>query len=182
MRTIVLTLLVFIWTGIIGIHCIVLDLLALPFPFEPSYWLGRLWSRWGFLMCGIRLDVSGWREIDISTPIVLVSNHQGFFDIPAIFLAIPSRIRFIAKGSMRWIPVVGWYMWFAGYVFINRKNRQKAVESMEKAGRLLRGRNLTVVVFAEGTRSSDGKMQPFKKGAFHLALQTGLPILPVAIL
>jgi 1-acyl-sn-glycerol-3-phosphate acyltransferase len=140
---------------------------------------GRPWSRLLLLAAGIRLDVQGRWHVP-EGPCLLVVNHQSLFDIPTLFLAVPGRTRFVAKQSLFRIPFLGWAMRASGCIPIDRGNRARAVRSLMHAAHRVRG-GTSVVLFAEGTRSRDGRLAPFKKGGFHLALQAGVPVVPIAI-
>ncbi len=118
--------------------------------------------------------------IDWSQPYIFVMNHQSMIDIPCAFAAIPSNIRFVVKEELKLVPFIGWFVWLTGMVFVDRRKRSKAVLSLEKAGERIRS-GATIIAYPEGTRSSDGKILPFKKGPFVLALTAGVPIIPVGI-
>jgi len=113
-------------------------------------------------------------------PCVYVANHQSQFDVPALVVAMPADFRMVAKRELLYIPIFGWALWLAGFIFIDRTDREKAIRSLERAMRTL-SRGISIVVFAEGTRSPDGRLLPFKKGGFVMALKAGVPIVPVSI-
>jgi len=140
----------------------------------------RLWARLILRGAGIDLRVEGTEVIDRQQRYILVANHHSYFDIPCIFAAIPQPIRFMAKISLFKIPIFGWAIGRAGFIPIDRKNRRTAVKSFELAVERIRKGN-TVVVFPEEGRSRERAMRPFQRGGFLLALRSGLPILPVAI-
>jgi 1-acyl-sn-glycerol-3-phosphate acyltransferase len=138
---------------------------------------------WSFLI--LKTYRVRWRacfhpEFDPSHPSVYVANHQSLFDIPAMVLAIPSDFRIVAKRELLYVPVFGWALWLAGFIFIDRSDRERAIRRLERTVRTIR-RGRSIVVFAEGTRSPDGRLLPFKKGGFVVALQAGVPIVPVSI-
>jgi 1-acyl-sn-glycerol-3-phosphate acyltransferase len=134
---------------------------------------------WG---CGIKLNADiGNGAVNFNKPNIFMSNHQSHFDIPSIFVAFPSLVRFLTKKEIRRIPFLGWSMRVAGFVFIDRTNREEAFKSLEAAAKNFIEKGHSIVIFPEGTRSSDGVMGPFKKGGFHLALQAGTPIVPVGV-
>jgi 1-acyl-sn-glycerol-3-phosphate acyltransferase len=140
----------------------------------------RAWSWLVCRTCGVRTIARWHPRYDPSRAIVYISNHQSLMDIPALILAMPVDVRIIAKRELLFIPVFGWALWLAGFVFVDRSDRTRAIQSMEKAvGRLAAGQS--IVVFAEGTRSPDGRLLPLKKGGFILAQQASVPIVPVAI-
>jgi 1-acyl-sn-glycerol-3-phosphate acyltransferase len=142
--------------------------------------LARVWARLVLGLCRVRLVVEGRDKIRPPGPYVFLSNHQSQFDIPAAVLAIPIQFRVLAKQELFHIPIFGWALRLSGFVAIDRRNRDKAIASLDRAAeRIRRGRSL--LIFAEGTRSPDGRLLPFKKGAFVLAIQAGVPVVPLAI-
>jgi 1-acyl-sn-glycerol-3-phosphate acyltransferase len=151
---------------------------------RPSIELSRLSRDWcQALLWGSRCTVRAHHldRIDWSRPHVLVSNHIGSFDILALAVTVPGIIRFVGKKELDRVPIFGAAWKRAGHISIDRKNRQKSIESLRRAGDLLRRDGGTVIVFPEGTRSRTGDLQPFKKGAFLLALEAGVPIIPVIV-
>jgi 1-acyl-sn-glycerol-3-phosphate acyltransferase len=141
----------------------------------------RLWSRIGFGMAGISLEVTGAEKVPVDTPVIFMSNHQGYFDILALFLALPQRFSWIAKEELFRIPVFGYSMARAGYVPLNRAgDGRRALKSIEAAAAIIRN-GQSVVIFPEGSRTFDGGLLPFKKGGFLLAGKAGVPIVPVTI-
>jgi len=152
--------------------------------FDPSGRLyhahARLWSLISLRMAGIRLTVTGQELVPVDQPVIYMSNHQGNFDIHALFRAIPYRFSWIAKEELFSIPIFGHSMRRAGYVPLDRSDGRQALRSMERAATLIReGRS--VVIFPEGTRTPDGNLLPFKKGGFLLACKAGVPVVPVTI-
>jgi 1-acyl-sn-glycerol-3-phosphate acyltransferase len=107
-------------------------------------------------------------------------NHASMVDIWVVFVAIPASFRFIAKKQLAKIPLFGWAMAAGRFIFIDRQNAASARRSMEEAARRIRA-GQSVVIFPEGTRTRDGRLLPFKKGGFHLAMDSGADIVPVAI-
>lgn len=142
--------------------------------------LARLWSRLVLKTCGVRATATYHPALDPSRPCVYVANHQSQLDIPALALAMPCDFRMVSKRELLPIPIFGWVLWLAGFIFIDRGDRERAIRSLDRAARRVRG-GTSIVVFAEGTRSPDGRLLPFKKGGFILALQAGVPIVPVSI-
>ena len=140
----------------------------------------RLWARSIVRAAGIDLRAEGTEAVDRQQRYIIIANHYSYFDIPCIFTAIPQPIRFMAKVSLFKIPIFGWAIGRAGFIPIDRKNRRTAVKSFELAVDRIRKGN-TVVVFPEEGRSRERAMRPFQRGGFLLALRSGLPILPVAI-
>lgn len=141
----------------------------------------RGWSRIGLRLAGIKLEVVGAGKVPVDTPVIFMSNHQGYFDIQALFLAIPLRFSWIAKEELFRIPVFGHSMARAGYIPLNRGgDGRRALKSMDAAAAVIRG-GRSVVIFPEGTRTFDGALLPFKKGGFLLACKAGVPIVPLTI-
>ena len=142
----------------------------------PNY----LWGHGLFLIALSRLKVLGRDEIDITKPRIWVSNHESNMDIPAMFMALPVDVYFIAKKELKKIPFIGWFVGAIGMVFIDRSDKGKAMDSMREAGELIKqGRN--VIAFPEGTRNLDGQVKMFKRGTFIIALESDIEIVPVAI-
>jgi 1-acyl-sn-glycerol-3-phosphate acyltransferase len=111
---------------------------------------------------------------------ILMSNHQSHFDIPVLYRAIPGRIRMVAKAELFRLPLFGRAMHAAGFVKVNRGDRQQAVQSLRESASMLEHGTLLWIA-PEGTRSVTGKLGSFKSGGFHVALETGHRILPIAI-
>lgn len=154
-------------------------------PFDRSgriiCWIGRQWVAWIFATCGIRLVVEGLENVDPTRPYVFMNNHQGAVDIGALVASLPSpSFHFIAKKELAWIPFFGWALALSVGIMIDRGNNQRAVASLRRAATRVRD-GANVIIFPEGTRSKTGELRPFKSGGFHLALQAGVPIVPVTI-
>lgn len=142
--------------------------------------IGRIWSRLHLLAAGCRVRYEGHENLDRRAPCVFVSNHQSNLDIWALAMVLPLSTRVVAKASLFRIPILGGAMRSAGFISIDRSDREKAIQSLDAAHAWLRAGN-PILMFAEGTRSRDGKLLPFKKGPFHLAAQTASPVVPVAV-
>ncbi|MCS6915389.1 MAG: lysophospholipid acyltransferase family protein [Myxococcales bacterium] len=144
-------------------------------------WARRFWAP-GVIRCtGCDLRIEPGFVPQPGTPYVFVMNHQSMFDIPAAFVAIPVNIRFVAKKVLRAVPFLGWYMMSTGMIFVDRRNREQAVRSLEQACAKIRS-GISILAYPEGTRApQDGPILPFKKGPFVMAIQAGVPIVPVAI-
>jgi 1-acyl-sn-glycerol-3-phosphate acyltransferase len=140
----------------------------------------RFWAPALIGVTGARYRVEPLPSLDLSAPHIFVMNHQSMLDIACAFASIPVNLRFIAKDILKFVPFLGWYMWLTGMIFIDRSRGTRALRSLHKAAERIRG-GASILVFAEGTRSRDGSILPFKGGPFLLALQAGVPIVPVAI-
>jgi len=147
---------------------------------DAVLWLARWWSRGVLASAGVRLRVRSHAVLDPKQPYILMPNHLSSVDIWAVFLAAPFPVRFIAKKQLGQIPLFGWAMRAGRFIFIDRQNAVSARRSIEEAAARIRAGS-SVVIFPEGTRSRDGKLGPFKKGGFHLAINSGVQIVPVAI-
>lgn len=143
--------------------------------------IARWWSRVLLRASGSTLAVHDFERVDWSRPYVVVCNHTGAFEILSLAISIPVRTRFVAKKELERVPVFGPAWKMAGHVSLDRSDRQRAIESLRSAGQTLRDEGGAVVIFPEGTRSRDGQLQPFKKGAFMLAIEAGVPILPTIV-
>ena len=153
-------------------------------PFDRTgdrvLWLARVWSRVVTGFAGVRITVEGGQDLAPDRPYVFMANHASTVDIWALFVAIPVKLRMIAKKQLGYIPLFGWAMRAGRFIFIDRQNPVAARRSMEEASRRIRG-GQSVVLFPEGTRSRDGSLGPFKKGGFFLAINAGASIVPCAI-
>ncbi len=146
-------------------------------PLAMARWL---WAPPLISATGSRLVVEKLPDVDWSKPHIFVMNHQSAIDIPCAFAGLPANLRFVAKHTLKRVPFIGWYMWFTGMIFVNRKDRSQAVQSLRAAGERIRD-GANILVYPEGTRSPDGSILPFKKGPFVLAVEARVPIIPVAI-
>jgi 1-acyl-sn-glycerol-3-phosphate acyltransferase len=153
-------------------------------PFDRSgdlvLWLARLWSRVILGVPGVKVEITMRARLDPGRPYVFMPNHASMVDIWAVFIAIPASFRFIAKKQLSRIPLFGWAMSAGRFIFIDRQNALSARRTMDEAARRIRS-GQSVVIFPEGTRTRDGRLGLFKKGGFHLALDSGAAIVPVAI-
>lgn len=138
------------------------------------------WAPSLFKIANAELAVTGREKVNFDTPHVYVMNHQSLMDIPAAFMAIPVNISFISKKELESVPLMGRAMRDVGMVFVDRTNPARAFASLKAAGELIRS-GVNVFAFPEGTRSKDGRIQPFKKGPFFLAIEAGVPVVPMAV-
>ena len=147
------------------------------------YWVYP-WAIWGagvwLKACGTRLSVKGLENLDPQRSYVFISNHRSYLDTAALFICTGRRIGLVAKKELLKVPIFGYGMSFVNVLAIDRTNPQRAIETIDKARGILAD-GFSFGIFAEGTRAMPGELLPFKKGAFHLAIQTQAPIVPVAI-
>jgi len=140
------------------------------------------WSvRVGCLILGVRVSVSGFERVDPRAPCIFMANHLSFLDGPLLAMAVRRTARIILKKSLFRIPILGLAMRHVGFVPVDRKGHRGGQRSLRRAARLMREKGWSFLVFPEGTRSRDGKMLPFRRGGFFLALESGAPIVPVTI-
>lgn len=170
---------------IIGIVTIPLSLLAaLAGQLQKSgrmyHAIARGWLGFILWIYGIRVTIRGAEFLDPSKQYIYVSNHASLFDIPAVVTTIPDQIRIVLKRELTRVPFFGLAMKYGSYVVIDRARAKDAMKSLEKAAEKI-NQGQSVFLFAEGTRTMTGKLQPFKRGAFALAVKTGAPVVPVAI-
>lgn len=144
------------------------------------YW----WANWGarnwLRLQGVTVDVSGREHLDPDQPYVFVANHQSYLDAAPLFAFTGRRMGMVAKKELLKAPILGYGMGFVNVIAIDRSNRDRAVESLKIATERLRS-GVSFGVCPEGTRARQGEMAPFKKGAFHMAVQAGVPIVPIAL-
>jgi 1-acyl-sn-glycerol-3-phosphate acyltransferases len=141
-----------------------------------ALWGAKTWLK----ACGAKVNITGLENLDPNRSYVFISNHRSYLDTAALFCYAGKRIGLVAKKELLKAPVLGQGMGFVNIIAIDRTNPERAKQSMDRARNVME-RGYSFGVFAEGTRAMPGELLPFKKGAFHLALQTDAPIVPVAI-
>jgi 1-acyl-sn-glycerol-3-phosphate acyltransferase len=167
------------------------ETLAISFPTMLEALAGRVtkeacdvrlerWAAHIVKNAGIRLHVSGREHLLPHETYLVMSNHQSLYDIPVLFHVIGANVRMITKEELFRVPIFGKALHAGGFISIDRSNRIAAMRSLDLARALLAS-GTHVWIAPEGTRSRTGRLLPFKKGAFYLALEAGLPILPVTV-
>ncbi|MFH1981016.1 MAG: lysophospholipid acyltransferase family protein [Pseudomonadota bacterium] len=147
---------------------------------RAPFFFGRLWS-WMLLKTHrVRVVAIGGELLQPDHSYVFISNHASHLDSPAIALSLPHTLRFIGKMSLSRIPFFGWATRRIGIIYIDRNDPENARRTLSTAGASLTG-GVSTLFYAEGTRTTDGRLQPFKKGGVMLALKTGLPIVPITV-
>jgi 1-acyl-sn-glycerol-3-phosphate acyltransferase len=139
----------------------------------------RVWSWLILKTTGVRVTVEGLDRITPGTTYVFVSNHQSIYDTPVVFASLPYQLRIIAKASLGRFPVLGWHLRRGGHLFVDRTRPDRS--GILRRWRALVSEGLSLIIYAEGTRSPDGHVARFKAGSFLLAIQAALPIVPLAI-
>lgn len=145
----------------------------------PIWFARHVWGPWGLWLAGARLEAEPLPSLP-DGPLVFASNHESALDIWVLFSLLPRSVRFLAKQELFDLPVFGAYMRLGGHIPVDRRNHVKAVQSLRMAGEAVRA-GTSLIVFAEGTRSKDGRVHAFKKGPFVVAKEAGVPVVPVAI-
>ena len=143
--------------------------------------IARAWARMLLRVSFVRLRIEGLEKIDPKGSYVFVANHLSYMDTPSILAAIPVQFRFMAKKGLFKIPFLGYHLSRAGHISVPRDNPREAVKSMTEAGRIIRERGISILIFPEGSRSANAKLQPFREGAFYIAINAGVHVVPVAI-
>jgi 1-acyl-sn-glycerol-3-phosphate acyltransferase len=142
--------------------------------------IARIWARSILIFSRVHVSVKGLSHIEPDKSYIYMANHQSNFDIPVLLGYLPVQFRWLAKAELFKIPVFGRAMLGAGYVKIDRFNRESAFESISEAAQKMK-KGVSVMIFPEGTRSKDGSIRPFKKGGFVMAVDSGVAIVPVII-
>jgi 1-acyl-sn-glycerol-3-phosphate acyltransferase len=174
---------VFVLVPAISVYTIVLGTISvLSTVFDRSGDFGhgcaRAWSRLILWTTGVKVRVEGLEQLDPTRSYVFAANHQSIYDIPIVFASLPFQVRIIAKASLGKIPFMGWHLQRTGHVLVDRARAGPG--TVKKMARLVtKGHSL--IVFPEGTRSTDGVVAPFKGGSFVIALDAKLPIVPLTI-
>ncbi len=175
---------VFFLIPAIALYTIVLGTLSLTSSlFEKrgyfAHWCARTWSRLILATTGVRVHAVGVERLVPNGTYVFVSNHQSIYDIPILFWTLPHQLRIIAKESLGRFPFLGWHLRRTGHMLVDRRRPDRG-KIFSWAGRL-HADGLSLIVFPEGTRSRDGRVARFKGGSFYLALEAGLPVVPISI-
>ena len=168
------------WTIIFGIAVI----LASPFDFKNGKILGyivRCWAKTIFKTMGIKTEITGLENLDTSKNYIFASNHASSLDIPLLLGFLPFWIVPISKIELKWIPFLGWAMQAAGHVFVDRRDHDKAMLSIEKINKSLLMTPRSILIFPEGSRTNDGGVKQFKSGGLSLGISTQMSIVPIAI-
>jgi len=141
----------------------------------------QLWSRVFLWVPPMSYSVSGTEHVEPDTQYFFLSNHLSNFDVPLLFRAIPTPIRYLAKAELYKVPVFAQALKVAGMIKIDRGAGASSYAAINEGVAKAKENGYSLIVFAEGTRSRDGALHPFKKGAFRMAISTGLPVVPVTV-
>lgn len=144
------------------------------------HYVGRFWSLLNIYLSGTQVKIRGKEKIDTRRSYIVMSNHQSLFDVWALIGKIPLQIRWIVKKEIRKVPVFGYALERMGHIYIDRGNRTDAYAGLNEAARRVK-EGTSVIIFPEGTRSKDGRLQQFRLGGAVIALRSGVSILPVTV-
>jgi 1-acyl-sn-glycerol-3-phosphate acyltransferase len=152
------------------------------FDANRAYWMSRAWAGAILSLSGVRVRSTRRATLDPGRPYVFMSNHASHFDVVAVVAALPEfQLRWVAKKELVDVPIFGWAMQRAGHIVIDRSNPEQAIATLRAAKEQMDA-GVSVMIFPEGTREEhDGELLPLKKGGFVLALETGVPIVPIAV-
>jgi len=178
LRSIWIILNVIFWTVILGTSGILGTLFNRQGQFV-SY-IAHLWSKIILWSSGLNYTVHGLEYLDPNQHYVFAANHESVFDIPLAFAGLPFSMVAIAKQELKKIPIFGWVMSVGGFIFVDRSQHKKALDSLNAAAESLKNNPRSILLFPEGTRSIDGEIHLFKKGGLALAKKAGLKIVPMA--
>jgi len=148
---------------------------------NPLYYTACALGRFGVLLVGVKIEVRGLENLAPGRNYIFMSNHASNLDPPVLVPVIPGRCSILVKKELYRVPVLGTGMRLAELVPVDRGDHEAAIESITAATRVLQ-KGLHVLIYPEGTRTSDGRLLPFKKGPFHLAQDSGVPVVPVTLL
>jgi 1-acyl-sn-glycerol-3-phosphate acyltransferase len=150
---------------------------------KRGYFAHRCARAWSWLILWttrVRVSVDGLNRLEPGRTYVFVANHQSIYDIPILFSSLPFQLRIIAKESLGNFPFLGWHLRRTGHMLVDRAHPDPA--AVFTWAERLTSRGLSLIVFPEGTRSLDGQVHRFKGGSFHLALEAGLPVVPLSVI
>jgi 1-acyl-sn-glycerol-3-phosphate acyltransferase len=152
-----------------------------PAADSKTHKVASLWAKILLLICSIKVKVIGEENLLRGKPQIFMANHQSDFDILIVLAHLQGQFRWIVKKELFQIPLFGRAMQGAGYIEIDREDRERAMMSIDRAAMKIR-EGKSVMSFPEGTRSKDGEIKPFKQGMFYLAIKSGVPIVPISII
>ena len=173
------------WLGGILLTIILIPPGLLLLAFDPIkqrtvQWMIRLWGQGIMRMCFIPIRVTGLENLKDVKSVVFAANHQSMVDVFMMVGFLPRRLSFLAKKQTIYIPVIGLLMLLLGHIHVDRANPKRSLRSVERCIKATGG-NRSIAIFPEGTRTLDGRMNPFKSGSLKIPLRTGLPVVPVTI-
>ena len=168
------------WTILFGVAVILFS----PFDYKKGRILGfivKYWAKTIFKTMNINVRVIGLDKLDRNADYIFAPNHASSLDIPLVLGFLPFWIVPISKIELKWIPFLGWAMQAAGHVFVDRRDHEKAMFSVAKINNSLIKTPRSILIFPEGSRTNDGKVNQFKTGGLSIGISTKIPIVPIAI-
>jgi 1-acyl-sn-glycerol-3-phosphate acyltransferase len=176
------TLFIIFWTVILtGFFAVIIILTSfVTTGGKTPHKVARIWAKYILAASNIKVTVKGLSNLNRTGSYIYMPNHVSNFDIPVLQAYLPVQFRWLAKAELFKIPIFGYAMKRAGYISINRFDRKSAIQSLNNAAEIIRN-GTSVIIFPEGTRSQNQNIQSFKKGGFVLAIDSGVPIIPVII-
>jgi 1-acyl-sn-glycerol-3-phosphate acyltransferase len=171
-------LLIYFYTAVCGTLSLFASLFDSRGRWQHAF--ARLWSWLILTTSGIRTRVEGVQNLAPLKTAIYCANHQSAMDIPILFVNLPVQFRFVAKRSLFRMPFLGWHLKRSGHIPVDRDRPREAMKSLDEAAEKIRAGS-SVVLFPEGHRSRDGKIAPFKSGSFYLAIQSGVPVVPITL-
>jgi 1-acyl-sn-glycerol-3-phosphate acyltransferase len=143
--------------------------------------VAQAWARMLCRLAGVRLTIEGAEHLRAGASYILASNHLSYMDTPVVLGHLPVNFRFMAKKGLFRVPFLGNHLQRAGHLPVTNDNPREAIKLLSEAARLIVERKISVLVFPEGGRAADGKLQAFKDGAFFLAIKAQVPVAPIAL-
>ena len=143
--------------------------------------MARTWARSLLIIAGVRVEAEGLEKIDLGKPFVIAANHSSYMDTPVILDKIGLQFRFLAKEGLFKIPLLGTHLKLAGHVPVPQGDPRAAIRTMQTAAGNIREKGISMLIFPEGGRTRDGKLQEFKEGVAYIAIKAGVPIIPVGL-
>ncbi|MDM8526471.1 lysophospholipid acyltransferase family protein [Desulfococcaceae bacterium HSG8] len=168
------------WTILMTIFFASMMIIASFINSDIPHKIAGIWAKSILLASCVPVRVRGISNLDPARSYIYMANHQSLYDIPVLLAHLPVQFRWLAKTELFRIPIFGQAMYRAGYISIDRSDRKSAFNSLKMAAETIRN-GVSVLIFPEGTRSKDGNIVPFKKGGFVLAVDSGVPVVPVII-
>tara|TARA_X000001036_G_scaffold136236_1_gene129014 strand:- start:3482 stop:4201 length:720 start_codon:yes stop_codon:yes gene_type:complete len=167
------------WTFVLGTLAILLGFIDRKGKLI-SYGI-RLWSKILIFFSGVKIKIIGLDNLEKNKNYIFASNHESNFDIPLIFSSLNYHLVSIAKKELKKIPIFGWAMKSGQHIFIDRFNKMNALKSLKLAKKSINSNPRSIIIFPEGTRSFDGKIQQFKKGGISIAYDLDMDVVPIAV-
>lgn len=178
LRSVLIILAIILYTIVLGTLIILCSFFS-PRGDFPNL-ITKLWARLILRSSRVRVEVQGLGNIYSGQPVIFMGNHVSYFDVAALIAHLPGQIRFLARKELVKVPIFGWALYLSRHIIIDYSHPRKTLKNIERAAQMLKG-GTNILVFPEGARSLDGRIQDFKKGGFTLAIKSEVPIIPISI-